>query len=390
MAEIQAALPASFMKVANAQKTSAKEPAAADLQLATFFGVLKSQLAGQDVEIDSSTGKAKVAADPAALSDEVIARSPLDADLMSGETRGQVPAEAVLPVVAAAAQPQSVSGSAGASGDSGGEASLPLAMSQILSDATEAGQSLSDASEKSKGKAANPGRPEAAGKSGMAAIAAAQGQALPQADADGSVQPGAATASATKLESLVSTAATTAGPFRAEATPPAALISTAPTTSVTPANPFDQTLRQAESRIHAAIESPLRSPGFAAELGNKVIWLAGRQGQLAELSLNPPQLGALEVRVSISGGETTAQFFSANPAVREALDAAMPKLRELMAQAGIDLGEAEVREQAFGQRDQSGTQRQAGVSDEETLALPLAMVGSNRLSGGSGLVDLYI
>jgi flagellar hook-length control protein FliK len=126
-------------------------------------------------------------------------------------------------------------------------------------------------------------------------------------------------------------------------------------------------------------------------VGDKVVWLAGRQGQLADFSLNPPQMGALEVRLTVSGGEATAQFFSPNPVVRDALDAAMPKLRELMAEAGLSLGEAEVRDQAFSRRDGTQLQAQARSHDAEIVVHPGALAGIGMArSGGLGLVDLYI
>ncbi|OYY93273.1 MAG: hypothetical protein B7Y41_10800 [Hydrogenophilales bacterium 28-61-23] len=156
-------------------------------------------------------------------------------------------------------------------------------------------------------------------------------------------------------------------------------------------HPFEQSLRQAEAKVHASIEVPVRSAAFAAELGEKVVWLAGRQSQLADLSLNPPQMGALEVRLTVSGGDATAQFFSPNPLVRDAIDAALPKLRELMAQAGLNLGEANVRDQAFGRRENPDAQSKSTNPDADiaTSQAVLSGVGA-RQSRGVGLVDLYI
>lgn len=154
--------------------------------------------------------------------------------------------------------------------------------------------------------------------------------------------------------------------------------------------PFEHVLRQVEMRLNASVDAPVRTPAFAPELGEKVVWLASRGAQIAELTLNPPQMGSLEVRLTVAGGEAGAQFFSPNPAVRDALEAALPKLRELMAQAGINLGDASVRDQAFTQ-DKSAGQPQvraaapfAGAEATEKGA----QFGPHR-SAGVGLVDLY-
>lgn len=153
--------------------------------------------------------------------------------------------------------------------------------------------------------------------------------------------------------------------------------------------PLEQTARSAETPIRATLDAPLRSQGFPAEFSEKIVWLVGRQAQSADLSLNPPQLGALEVRLSLSGGEAGAQFYSPNPLVREAIESALPKLRELMAQAGITLGDAQVRDEAFS-RGEAGEGARAGnnpAADEANAALAPLVGGVVR--AGQGLIDLY-
>ncbi len=152
---------------------------------------------------------------------------------------------------------------------------------------------------------------------------------------------------------------------------------------------FEQVVRAPESRVQVALEAPVRGQAFPAEFSEKIVWLAGRQSQWANMSLNPPQLGAIEVRLSLSGGEAGAQFFSPHPAVRDAIEAALPRLRELMAQAGIALGDAQVRDEAFARQESGGSnQARGGATPGETLfpIAPLAM--STRAN--IGLVDLYV
>jgi flagellar hook-length control protein FliK len=95
--------------------------------------------------------------------------------------------------------------------------------------------------------------------------------------------------------------------------------------------------------------------------------------------------------LTVSGGDASAQFFSPNPVVRDAIDAALPKLRELMAQAGISLGETEVRDQAFSQRENLEMQGRRTAQSAEINPQPsaLAAIGVVK-SAGLGLVDLYI
>lgn len=165
---------------------------------------------------------------------------------------------------------------------------------------------------------------------------------------------------------------------------------TPPAPETSSVRPFDQALRQVEARVNVAVDAPVRSPAFATEFGEKMVWFAGRQGQVAEMTLNPPQMGSVEIRLTVAGGEAGAHFFSANPAVREAIEAALPKLRDLMAQAGINLGEANVRDQSFAQG--KGSERSdaalSAMFPGSEAAADSAGFGAPR-SLGLGLVDLY-
>jgi flagellar hook-length control protein FliK len=87
---------------------------------------------------------------------------------------------------------------------------------------------------------------------------------------------------------------------------------------------------------------------WAEEAGNKIMWMLGRAETRAELILTPPHLGKVEVSINLNGDQTTAQFIASSQAAREALEQAMPRLRELLAQAGIDLGNASVDTSAEG------------------------------------------
>ena len=108
---------------------------------------------------------------------------------------------------------------------------------------------------------------------------------------------------------------------------------------------------QAGVRQFAQLATPMTQPQWQSEFGDKIAWMVARQAQVAELSLNPPSLGNIEVRLNVSGQEAGAQFFSANPVVREAIEAALPRLREMMAEAGLALGQAMVSSESFRERE---------------------------------------
>jgi flagellar hook-length control protein FliK len=106
----------------------------------------------------------------------------------------------------------------------------------------------------------------------------------------------------------------------------------------------------------ARIDQPVGASGWGAELGQKVVWMVGQQKQTAELQLNPPNLGPLEVRISINQDQMSATFVSHHAAVREAIEAAIPRLRDMLADGGIALGNVAVGAESFAQQQQQQQQ----------------------------------
>ena len=100
----------------------------------------------------------------------------------------------------------------------------------------------------------------------------------------------------------------------------------------------------------------LGDAGWDNALGQKVLWMVSQQQQVAELTLNPPDLGPLQVVLSISNDEASATFVSQHADVRQALEAALPRLKEMMAESGITLNSATVSQE--GARQQSGFDQQ--------------------------------
>ncbi|MRR50875.1 MAG: flagellar hook-length control protein FliK [Rhodocyclaceae bacterium] len=145
------------------------------------------------------------------------------------------------------------------------------------------------------------------------------------------------------------------------------------------------------------VETPMGAAGWANEVGDKMTWMAGSQLSKAELVLTPPNLGRIEISLSIKGDQATAQFVSANPEVRETLEASMPRLREVLADAGVNLGQthvgAEAQQQWSAQGD-SRDNRNANDAGEFAAHLPddMRVVRADPnvwVRRGSGMLDVF-
>lgn len=90
------------------------------------------------------------------------------------------------------------------------------------------------------------------------------------------------------------------------------------------------------------IEPRIGAAGWDQALGQKVLWLLSQQQQVAELNLNPPELGPLQVVLKMADDQLSATFVSQQADVRNALEAALPRLKEMMSESGINLSSTTV------------------------------------------------
>ncbi len=144
--------------------------------------------------------------------------------------------------------------------------------------------------------------------------------------------------------------------------------------------------------VQMTINTPVNQNRWGDEFSQKITWLASsNQDQTAELHLNPPKLGPLDVVIKVSGDQATAQFTSQHAAVREAIELAMPRLREMLADNGITLGNTTVSDQAPRDQSQSGTLSASdannNIQDTSTESKGTARVSP--ISRHDGIVDTF-
>lgn len=146
------------------------------------------------------------------------------------------------------------------------------------------------------------------------------------------------------------------------------------------------------------IGAPLGSAAWPEEFSQKITWMGTQQTQIAELQLNPPNLGPLNVVLKISDNQATALFTSPHGAVRDSIENALPKLREMLADNGITLGNATVSDQPPRDRSAEGFMNQDrganmhhAMNDEEskTPDQGLKTMQDVPMRRHNGMVDIF-
>ncbi len=170
-------------------------------------------------------------------------------------------------------------------------------------------------------------------------------------------------APATSSDNSSSTAATAAAGLDRGATAPAA-VTTAP----------------AERTVSVPVHDRHWSQAIAAQ----VLVLADHRIESATLRLTPEHLGPVDVHIDIQDSQVNVNFGAAHADTRSALEQALPRLREVLAGAGLTLGDASVQQQLRrGSQNRSDGTRAPGESAD---AQPVALSASLR---AIGMIDEY-
>jgi len=101
------------------------------------------------------------------------------------------------------------------------------------------------------------------------------------------------------------------------------------------------------------------NPQWNQAVVNRVMWLSSQNISSAELRLDPPELGPLQVRIQVQHDQVQVNFVSQNASVRDTLDQQASRLREIFEQAGLTLNMG-VSDQSASERDHAQSPKGSG------------------------------
>lgn len=241
--------------------------------------------------------------------------------------------------------------------------------------------------------AAGAGAPAPAGGDGAAFSLAAgvQPEAADMADlraqqtAQNPVQ-----ADAARLQGAARDAAAQAAPVEAAPAPAVAQLQAASARLDALANPA----AVPGDRIPARVGTP----AWDNQVSQRIVYMVGKE-QAATLTLNPPDLGPVQVVLNVSNDGASVTFSSGQLEVRQALENALPRLRDMMSESGIALGNATVdagvpdgrqAQQDSGRRSHGGPAGSAGFDNGNVAAGDGARPATRTVAvGDRGMVDTF-
>ncbi|HED14463.1 MAG TPA: hypothetical protein ENI62_12560 [Gammaproteobacteria bacterium] len=131
-------------------------------------------------------------------------------------------------------------------------------------------------------------------------------------------------------------------------------------------------------------------PRWAQAFTDRVVWLAQGNVQAANIRLNPPELGLLDIRIRLQHDQASILIVSPNQTVRHVLEATLPQLRQQFDNMGFVDVQAQVADQQPQQRDQNAYYARGSNAPDELDGMALEQVIPVAAKVSQGLLDLYI
>ncbi|EWH09729.1 hypothetical protein DS2_11373 [Catenovulum agarivorans DS-2] len=137
----------------------------------------------------------------------------------------------------------------------------------------------------------------------------------------------------------------------------------------------------------------LQKPESATALNDAVRFMMNGRVQAAEIRLDPPELGSMQIKISLNGDAASVSMLVQNPQAKEMLDQSVPRLREMLEQQGLELSDSHVEHQQANSGQGSGKDGQAGNgrgdSDTAEHEDSTQVVEQKIHNGHVGAVDYY-
>jgi flagellar hook-length control protein FliK len=132
------------------------------------------------------------------------------------------------------------------------------------------------------------------------------------------------------------------------------------------------------------LSTPVHDARWADALAHRLVMMARDGESTASIKLVPVDLGPLDIQITVRDGEASVHFGAAHQETRAALEASLPRLRELLGAQGLQLANASVSQQSGGQ---NRPEKSSGPAAIGALTEDTEVAGAKAIS--TSLLDIY-
>lgn len=159
------------------------------------------------------------------------------------------------------------------------------------------------------------------------------------------------------------------------------------------AKTLEASLRRAENSAQVQETISILKKDFPEQVKENVLMMINTRMRQVDIRLDPPELGSMQVKLNMQGEQAQLNIVVQNQPARDALEQQMPRLRDLLAEQGVDLGETHVKQeqreqQGFDGEGQHANGQGGGLSGEEVATDTQTVVMNLNNSSASG-IDYY-
>ncbi|MBX2809945.1 MAG: flagellar hook-length control protein FliK [Cellvibrionaceae bacterium] len=141
------------------------------------------------------------------------------------------------------------------------------------------------------------------------------------------------------------------------------------------------------AKTQLSVTLPFAEAQWGQALNERVVWMSAQGIQEAEIHLDPPELGPLQVKVTVEKEQAHVSFTVQHASVRDALDQNALRLREMFDSDGINLVNVDISDQAEQQADANNDENPGATSDEGG---DTQEISDHHKRTSYGLVDAYV
>jgi len=132
---------------------------------------------------------------------------------------------------------------------------------------------------------------------------------------------------------------------------------------------------------------------FTNAVKDKVMVMINQKIQQVEIQLDPAELGSMSIRVNLQNEQAVVSFMVQNQQAKEAVEENIDKLKNMLAESGIDVGDANIEQQdqeaADNEEQNSQNKNSSNGLNEEDVEQELEINRAKLVKASSTGVDYY-
>ena len=136
-------------------------------------------------------------------------------------------------------------------------------------------------------------------------------------------------------------------------------------------------------------------PDLSVNMKERMMLMMKNGVQTADIRLDPAELGQMQVKMSVENDVTSVSFIVQNSQAKELLEKALPQLKEMLAEQGVEMGESSVSQQdkqqeQLGDSEGNGQGQLASKGQQESEIEEDAIVQQVNITNGAlGGIDYF-